>query len=308
MKPTRLLTAAAIATLILIWGTTWAAIRISLQGIPPIAGVALRFAIAATVLLALVPFFGVKLGRNRIERRLWLANGMLTFAIPYGVLYWAEQWVPSGLASVLFATYPLMVALIAHVLLRDEPLSLLKIIGVLVGFAGLAVIFSEDFRALGGTRVATAAAILLISPLCAAFGSVIVKRWGEGVHPLSMAAMPMAITAVVMGALAWFTETDREITFGTAPVLALLYLALIGSALPFTLYFWLLKRQTATGMSLINYAIPVIAVAIGTLFLDEPFTLRMVLGTALVLVGVAVAMRKRPTGDSKPAPDSGRRV
>jgi len=306
MKPTRLLTAAALTALILIWGTTWAAIRISLEGIPPITGVALRFAIASAVLLALVPVFGVKLGRNRIERRLWLANGMLTFAIPYGVLYWAEQWVPSGLASVLFATYPLMVALIAHVLLREEPLSLLKIIGVLIGFAGLAVIFSEDFRALGGARVATAAAILLISPLCAAFGSVIVKRWGAGVHPLSMAAMPMVITAVVMGALAWLTESGREATFGAAPVLALLYLALLGSALPFTLYFWLLKHQTATGMSLINYAIPVIAVAIGTLFLDEPFTLRMVLGTALVLAGVGVAMRKGRTGDSPPVPSEPR--
>jgi drug/metabolite transporter (DMT)-like permease len=302
MKPTRLLTAAAITTLILIWGTTWAAIRISLQGIPPIAGVALRFAIAAAVLLALVPVFGVKLGRSRIERRLWLANGMLTFAIPYGVLYWAEQWVPSGLASVLFATYPLMVALIAHVLLAGDRLTLPKAVGVLIGFAGLAVIYSEDFAALGGERVATAAVILLISPLCAAFGSVIVKRWGEGVHPLSMAAMPMAITAVTMGALAWLTESGREMTFGTAPVLALLYLALLGSALPFTLYFWLLKHQTATAMSLINYAIPLIAVAIGTLFLDEPFTLRMVLGTALVLAGVGVAMRKGRTGISPPVP------
>jgi drug/metabolite transporter (DMT)-like permease len=293
MKPTRLLTAAAITTLILIWGTTWAAIRISLQGIPPIAGVALRFAIAAAVLLALVPIFGVKLGRSPIERRLWLANGMLTFAIPYGVLYWAEQWVPSGLASVLFATYPLMVALIAHVLLAEDRLTPPKIVGVLIGFAGIAVIFSEDFAALGGPRVATAAATLLISPLCAALGSVIVKRWGGDAHPLSMAAMPMALTAVVMGALAWLTEADRPMAFGTAPVSALLYLALLGSALPFTLYFWLLKHQTATAMSLINYAIPLIAVAVGTLFLDEPFTLRMVLGTALVLVGVAVAMRKR---------------
>jgi drug/metabolite transporter (DMT)-like permease len=302
MKPTRFLTVAALATLILIWSTTWAAIRISLRGIPPITGVALRFAVAAAVLLALVPVFGVKLGRQRIERRLWLANGLLTFSIPYGVLYWAEQWVPSGLASVLFAIYPLLVAVIAHFLLPGEPLSLPKIAGVLTGFAGLAVIFSEDFRALGGPRVATAAAILLLSPLCAAFGSVIVKRWGEGVHPLSMAAMPMAVTAVLMGAVAGLAEADRPVAFGTAPVLALLYLGLLGSALPFTLYFWLLKHQTATGMSLINYAIPVIAVAVGTLFLGEPFTLRIVVGAAMVLAGVAMALRKRKACQAGLAP------
>ena len=86
------------------------------------------------MLLALVPFFGIKLGRSRAERWLWLANGLLTFTIPYGILYWAEQWVPSGLAAVLYATYPLMIALIAHAALPDERLTLLKTSGVLVGF------------------------------------------------------------------------------------------------------------------------------------------------------------------------------
>jgi drug/metabolite transporter (DMT)-like permease len=88
-------------------------------------------------------------------------------------------------------------------------------------------------------------------------------------------------------------ERGREVSFGTAPVLALLYLAIMGSAVTFTLYFWLLKHQTATAMGLITYAIPVIAVAVGALFFDEPFTVRILLGAALVLVGVAVAVRKR---------------
>jgi drug/metabolite transporter (DMT)-like permease len=293
MKPTRLLTVAALAALILIWGTTWAAIRVSLEGIPPITGVALRFTVAAAALLALVPFFGVKLGQSRAERWLWLANGVLTFAIPYGILYWAEQVVPSGLAAVLYATYPLMIAVIAHVLLPEERLTWKKVVGVLIGFVGVAVIFSEDFRALGGSQVLSAAAILLVSPFLAALGSALVKRWGQGVHPLSITAMPMLITAVVTGAAALMLERGREVTFGTAPVLALLYLAIMGSAVTFTLYFWLLKHQTATAMGLITYAIPVIAVTVGTLFFDEPFTLRIVIGAALVLVGVAVAVRKR---------------
>ena len=291
MKPTRAATWASLAALILIWSTTWAVIRIGLRGVPPITGVALRFAIAGAVLLALAPVFGVKLGRTPVERRLWIANTLLTFAVPYGILYWAEQWVPSGLASVLFATFPLLVVLLAHLFLVDERLTLLGSGGVLLGFLGVAVIFSEDFRALGGTQVARAAAVLLIAPVCAALGSVAVKRWGQGVHPLSISAVPMAITALLMGALALLVEADRPITLDTPSVLSLLYLAIVGSALPFTLYFWLLKHQTATAMSLINYVTPVIAVAIGSLFLDEPFTLRILLGSALVVGGVAVAMR-----------------
>lgn len=253
---------------------------------------ALRFAIASAVLLVLMPAFGARLPRGRNEWRLLCANALLTFSIPYGLLYWAEQWVPSGLAAVLFATFPLLTVILAHFILPGERLTPRGIAGILVGFAGVAVIFSEDFQALGGSKVATAAAILLIAPLAAALGGVAIKRWGSGIHPMLTAAIPMGMTAVLMGTLALFLEAGRPLTFDTPSVLALLYLALCGSALPFTLYFWLLKHQTATSMSLINYVTPVIAVTVGTVFLDEPFTVRIVIGAALVILGVAVVLAK----------------
>jgi len=293
VKPTRALTWAALAGLILIWSTTWAVIRVGLRGIPPFTGVALRFTLASAALLALAPLLGVKLGRSPNEWRLWIANSLLTFAIPYGVLYWAEQTVPSGLAAVLFATMPLIVAVAAHFALAGDRLTVLGTLGILIGFAGIAVIFSEDFQALGGAQVRTAAAVLLVSPLCAGIGSILVKKWGEGVHPISIAAVPMGITALLMGALALVAERGRPVHFDTPSVLAVLYLGIMGSAVPFTVYFWLLKQQTATRMSLINYATPVIAVAVGTLFMGEPFTARIAAGTALVLVGVGVALRQR---------------
>ena len=266
-------------------------IRVGLRGLPPFTGVAIRFTIASVVLLALVPVFGVKLGRQPYERRLWWVNAFLTFIIPYGLVYWAEQWLPSGLTAVVFATFPLLTALAAHFLLPSERLTLRSFAGILLGFAGIAVLFSGDLRALDGSHVAKVAAVLLIAPFCAGVGSVIVKRWGSGVHPISTAAVPMAITSLLMGLLAWLAESARPVTFDTPTVLSLFYLALIGSSLPFTLYFWLLRSKSATGLSMINYATPILAVAIGTLFLGEPFTLRIVVGSALVLAGVAVAVR-----------------
>jgi drug/metabolite transporter (DMT)-like permease len=304
VRSSRALTWAALALLILIWSTTWAVIRVGLRGVPPFTGVALRFGIASAVLLALAPAFGVKLGRQPNERRVWWINAFLTFTIPYGILYWAEQWLPSGLAAVIFATMPLQTALVAHFVLPEERLTARRFLGVLVGFGGIAVLFSGDFQALGGNQVARAAALMLIAPLCAAVANVAVKRWGGGIHPLSIAAVPMAVTAVLMGALSRLVESGRPVTFNTSAVLSLLYLALVGSAFPFTLYFWLLRRQSATGMSMINYATPVLAVAIGTVFLGEPITLRIVLGSALVLVGVAVAIRKPgPPGGASANPD-----
>lgn len=285
------LRAAAIAVLVLIWGTTWAAIRISLEGIPPMTGVALRFGIASAALLALVPVLKVRLGSGRREWTVWIANALLTFCLSYSILYWGEQWVPSGLAAVLFATFPLFVAVIAHFVLPGEQLTRRSAVGVLIGFAGVAVIFSEDFRALLGPKVAFAAVVLLLCPFFSALGSITVKKWGGGIHPLSTAAVPMGLCALILGPIAWIAEAGREVHFGLRPVLALFYLGLVGSAFPFTVYFWLLKRHTATQLSLINYAVPVVAVIIGSVFMNEPITARVILGTALVIAGVAVSVR-----------------
>jgi drug/metabolite transporter (DMT)-like permease len=223
--------------------------------------------------------------------RVWLVNAAFTFVIPYGVLYWAEQWVPSGLAAVLFATSPLWVALAAHLMLPGERLRAPTVAGVLVGFAGVALIFSDDLRALGGPRVAGAAAVLLIAPLTSSFGVVAVKRWGAGLHPLSIAAVPMALTAAVMGLVAWAAENGRPVRFDATSVSALLYLALCGSALTFALYFWLLRRLPATTLSLINYLTPIVALLIGGAALGESFSARTLAGSALVVGGVAAAMR-----------------
>jgi drug/metabolite transporter (DMT)-like permease len=294
LSASRPVVCASIGVLILIWGTTWAAIRIGLEGLPPLTGLSLRFAIAAAALLALAPVLGVRLGQTQVERRLWLASTLLNFCISYGILYWAEQWVPSGLTAVLFATFPLWTGLLAHFALPGERLTPRAFVGALVGFAGVAVIFSEDLRSLGGPQVAFAAAIVLLSPVSSALGSVAIKRWGQGIHPLSLSAVPMGMTALVMGPVAVVAERGRELHFGTRPLLALLYLALFGSAVTFTLYYWLLKRLPATSLALITYATPVVAVGVGSVFLDEPFTLRILLGAALVIAGVAVAVRARP--------------
>ncbi|HEX3128744.1 MAG TPA: EamA family transporter [Thermoanaerobaculia bacterium] len=273
-----------------IWGTTWAAIRVSLEGFPPLKGVVVRFAIASVLLLALAPVLKVRLGREPRERRLWVLNGALTFTISYGLVYWAEQWVPSGLAAILFATFPLFVAILAHLTLPGERLRTWSLAGVLLGFAGVAVLFSEDFGKLGGPKVGFASAVLLIAPFASAIANVAVKKWGGGIHPLSISAMPMAVGTLLTVPFAW-TSGERPIEWRTGPVLALLYLAVMGSAVAFTLYYWLLRRLPATSLSLINYATPVVAVFVGTVLLDEPFTFRILLGAALVVIGVAIAVR-----------------
>jgi drug/metabolite transporter (DMT)-like permease len=292
--PSRPWLVAAFAVLCLIWGSTWAVIRVGLEGLPPFSGVSLRFAIASALLLVLTWSSGVRLGRSALERRLWVVNGILSFAVSYGVVYWAEQWVPSGLTAVLFATYPLFVAVVAHFLLPAERLTRLEGLGILAGFVGVGVIFSEDLSALGGPAVALAAAVLLISPFVSAVSSVAIKRWGGGIHPFSLTTVPMAIGAAATGLVALATERGRPFVWSGASVAALVYLAIAGSAVTFTLYYWLLSHMPAKRLALITYIIPVEAVLIGTA-LGERLTARVVAGSGLVVLGVALAVH-RPVG------------
>lgn len=288
-RPTNFTIVAAFALVCLIWGTTWAVIKVGLQGIPPFSGVALRFAIASVLLLILAWAWGIKLGTSRREKVLWLVNGLLSFTISYGIVYWSEQWIPSGLAAVLFATYPLFVTLFAHFALPGESLRLIEVIGVLIGFGGVGVIFSGDFAALGGRQVYLASAVMLVSPLAASIATIILKRWGSGIHPFSLTAVPMGLTAGVMGALALAFEREQSFSWDAASVGALLYLAICGSAVTFFLYYWLLSLIPAKRLALTAYIIPLIAVIVGVLR-GETLTDRTLLGGALVVVGVALAV------------------
>jgi len=279
------------AALTLVWGTTWAAIRVALLGIPPLTGVAIRFALAGALLLALAAFRRIRLGGRPGERRLWLLNAATTFAGSYGIVYWAEQWVPSGLAAVLFATFPIWVALLSRLLGLEGRLAPGRLLGLLLGFAGVAVLFSEDLEGLAGSGVRRGALVLLLAPLLSALGSVAVKRWGQGISPLSLTSVPMLLTGAGMGLVAAVVERGRPVAWEVGPWVATLYLALFGSALTFTLYFWLLGRRSVVGVGMIAYTVPVVAVVVGNLALSEPFTPRLALGALMVLSGVALALR-----------------
>ena len=291
----RLAMVVACSMCIFIWGTTWAAIRVGLSGIPPFRGAAMRFAIAGVLLLVLALVRRVPLGRAPMERWLWVINGTLSFSASYGTVYWAEQWVPSGLASIIFATFPLFVAALAHYMLPGESLRLPSVMGIVLGFCGIAVIFSEDLTLLGGPGTPLAAVVMLSSPVVSALASVMVKRWGQGIHPLSLTSVPMILGSVLLWSFSAVMERGMPTVWTTASVGSLIYLALAGSAVTFLLFFWLLQRMAATRLSLIAYITPVLSVLVGMIFMGEHATMITVLGSIIVVLGVVMASRRRET-------------
>ena len=293
MKPSSPVRAASLATLVIIWGTTWAVIRIGLGGIPPFTGVALRFGIAGLLLWGAAFAIGLRGARLRAPWWLWTAQGLLTFGVSYGLVYWGEQWVPTGLTALLFATFPLWVAVLAHFTLPGEQMRPIGVLGLLLALGGVALLFAQDLQALGGPRVAVAAAVLLLAPLSSAIAQIVVKRWGSEVHPVTLNAGSMLIAAGAMGTLALLLERHRPVRFDATSVGSLLYLAILGTCVTFSLYFWLLRHMTATGLSLTAYAIPVVAVVVGAAVFDEPVTPQLLLGGLLVVAGTSLASLRR---------------
>lgn len=293
-RPSPAALGALVGVLVLVWGTTWAAIRIGLGGVPPFTGAALRFTLSSALLFLAIPIFRLPFETGPNARRIWLANGLLLFVTSYGTVYWAEQYVPSGLAAILFATFPLFVAALARVLLPGERSSGRMWTGLLLGLGGITLIYSEDLAALAGARTRTAALVFLLSPVATAISNVLAKRWGAGLHPVTLTAVPMAIGAVFLGGGAAVFEHAAAPRFDAVAIACILYLAVIGSVLTFGLYFWLLDRYPATKLSFIAYGTPVVAVLVGTLFLAEPMTWRIAVGAAAVLGGVALGTRSSP--------------
>lgn len=280
-----------IALLCVIWGSTWWAIRLCLEDQPPLTSAALRFTVAGVAMV-----FAVR-GLQRFDGKppppawLWLAAGTCSFAGSYGVLYVAEQVVPSGIAAVLWAIFPLLMAA-SGVMVLGERLRLLEGVGFLVSFAGVACVFNGK---LGGTdeRLVGFALLLLVSPVISAVGTTLVKKYGQGTSSLLLNRNGMLFGAALLAAAAVATEDPAAIRWSLQGVLATLYLALFGTALTFGVYFWLLQRVPASRLALVSYVTPVLAMLLGVAVGDGSSDVWLWVGTAFVVGGVVLIVRKK---------------
>jgi drug/metabolite transporter (DMT)-like permease len=287
--------AAMVAFLCLVWGSTWLAIKIGLRDMPPFFAAGLRFLGASAILFALSRLQGVPGPRTRRQHAGLVALGFGVFALNYGVVYWAEQYLPAGVTAVLFAIHPLLVSLFAAWALPDEALSAGKLAGIALGFAGVAVLFLDDVS-LSGPHALFAAAMLLLAPTASAVSNVALKKHAGDLHPYTIATLPMLYGGATMFAVSAFIEDWHRVHWTQSSVAALAYLTVFGSVLTFIVYYTLLKRVAISRLALISYLFPVVAVFISWLILGERLGPRGWIGSALVVLGVALAgVRRRPS-------------
>ncbi len=280
------------AVLCLVWGSTWLVIKEGLRDLPVFSSVAIRFTIAAAVFAVLAPRLHRAEGGERPGWRLVLAMGTLNFGISYGLVYWGEAVIPSGLASVLWAVFPIFAAVLGHLFLPGEQLEIRQWLGFMVGLGGVSVLFATDLRASGNESLLRGA-VFLLSPLSAATGQTIIKRHGAAASATLLNRGGMLIGAILLWCVALSVEQPWEIVWTTRALLSVGYLAVVGTVLTFGLYFWLLRTAPSNRMSLIAYVSPAIALWLGAMAADEPVTVFTVAGSLLILAGIWLAMRNR---------------
>ncbi|MEE2712461.1 MAG: EamA family transporter [Planctomycetota bacterium] len=281
-----------VAVLCLTWGSTWFVIAIGLRDLPPFTSAGVRFFCAALVMGIVAAALRRREGGAAPPWWLALVMGVSQFSVSYGIVYWAEDGrLPSGLVSVLWGTYPLMIAVAGHWFLEGERMRLLQALGLIVGFGGVALMYATDLHAMGQDKL-FAASVLLLSPLTVCAGTVVIKRHGASYSSVLMNRDGMAVGALLLLAAAWITERDAEANWTPAAVASVAYLTLVGSVLSFGIFFWLLRYDSATRLSIVAYVTPVVALALGAAVLDEEFGALTLTGAGLILLGVWLAGRR----------------
>ena len=290
---------AAFAIIYFVWGSTFLAIRIGVHEVPPLLFAAMRFLAAGAVMFGWLKLRGV---RSPTTRQ-WVAAsflGGLIFVCDYGLLFWAEQRVPSGIAAVVLATIPVFIALCEIVMLRTQRLTVRLAVALLIGIAGVAVLVSHSFN-LGDAPIdALGAMALIVAAFSWSISTVLTKRLPlPESKPMSSAAQMLSggIMLVFASAIAGDFRGFHPAAISRGAWFALAYLIVFGSIIGFTAYIWLLHHESPTKVGTYAYVNPVVAVLVGYFLGGEALGPRTVLGTLCVLVSVVLITR---TGARKP--------
>jgi drug/metabolite transporter (DMT)-like permease len=285
----------AFAIIYFVWGSTFLAIRIGVREVPPFLLAAMRFLVAGLILY----FWMIAQGERSPTARQWTSASILAiliFVLDYGLLFWAEQRVPSGVAAVMMATIPVFMALSEIIFLRTQRLTIRLALALLIGMGGVAVLMSPSLN-LGGAPIDRVGAVaLIVAAIAWSVSSALTRKlplpsskvMSSGAQMLAGGVF-LALTAAALGEFRNFHPS----TVSRGAWLALLYLIVPGSIVAFTAYVWLIHRESPTKVGTYAYVNPVVAVLLGYFVGGEALGLRTILGTTFVLIGVIVITTTR---------------
>jgi drug/metabolite transporter (DMT)-like permease len=274
---------ALLAILSIVWGGSFLFVGVAVRELPPLTIVALRVVTAASALLLTLRLMGVDLPRTRQVWSAFLGMSILNNVIPFTLIVWAQSHIASGLASILNATTPLFTVIVAHYLTEDERLTGQRFAGVIVGFAGVAVMIgAAAFASLDASILAQLA--VLGAALSYGFSGVFGRRFKTmGIPPLATAAGQVTVSSAILLPTALIVDRPWTLAMpSTGAIVSLAALGLVSTAFAYLIFFRLLARAGATNVGLVTFLIPVSAILLGVLVLGETLAMRHMAGMALI--------------------------
>src|SRR6266480_2971771 len=277
-----------------IWGSTWLFIKLGLADLPPLTFAGIRFVLASLILSVLILARGVRWPRSRRDWSLIAIVGLLQFTLNYGLVFWGEQYIPSGLAAVLQSTFPAFGLVIAHLYLPYERITTAKVIGILFGVSGIVIIFSNQLT-IAGHMALLGSVALVASAFFGSYSNVLVKAYGTQIDPQVLAAGQMIFGFPPLLIIGIATEGNPfRSHWTTTAVVSLAYLVIVGSVIAFALYYWLVRHMEVTKTMLIALVTPVVAVILGMIVLHEKLKWRLFAGAACIISGIGlIVLRNR---------------
>jgi len=280
---------AGLAFLALCWGSSFMFVKTALAGFTPIGIAVTRICLAAMLLVVVARLYGHTLPRHARDWGLLAAAGIVGSAIPFSLISWGQQFIPSAMAAILMSFTPLATIALAHVMTGDERLSAVKVLGVLVGIAGVFLLVGAPTVETGPMSVAGKLAIL-----AAAFGyalSSLLLRKASHLPTLVSAGGHMVSAALTVSLFALLLGQPLTRDPGAREILSVVILGVFPSALAAIVLVMLLRRVGATFVALNNYLVPVVGTLLGVLLLGEPAGAGLFAGMMLILAGVLITQQ-----------------
>jgi drug/metabolite transporter (DMT)-like permease len=272
----------------LIWGTTWAAVQVGVQYIPPMLSAALRFCIACVVLGLWIAVKRLPFPRSKEVWKLVFIVCATSFTIPFALIYWGQTQVASGLASILFATFPFWAVLLSNIFLPEERIGVFHWIGLVLGFSGIVLIFHNSFAQSYDNLFLVMAAIVG-SAFIESSTLIALRKYRQHVDPIVLNFWSMLFGAIILLSASVMFEHVSVTVFDLRSIASLVYLGTFGTVATFVIYFWLARRVEAIILSLIAFITPVVALVIGVLWMGEQIGIEEIIGASIVLTAIVIA-------------------
>jgi drug/metabolite transporter (DMT)-like permease len=279
---------AAFILLGLIWGSSFLWIKIGVEEMDPATLVAYRISLGALAMLIYARITGEKLPRTLRELMPMAALGMIATALPVFLITWGEQYIHSGTAAVLNSLTPIFSQILAGTILHTESVTLVRILGLVTGFAGAALLASREFALRGDALALFGVAAVTVAAISYAGGASVSKAMVHGTPRNVVAAGNLTFGAIYIWIFALVSGANPAFPRQADSIIALLWLGLLGSFLAFVLLYFLIAHLDATIASMVTYLFPVVGVTLGVIFLDELLDARLAIGTGLVVIGIVV--------------------